>query len=48
LEEVHVLVYPGISFGEAWDGFMRITFLQPESALREALDRIGGVISRFG
>jgi aspartate/methionine/tyrosine aminotransferase len=48
LEEAHVLIYPGVSFGEAWDGFMRITFLQPESALRDALDRVVRVLAALG
>jgi aspartate/methionine/tyrosine aminotransferase len=47
LDEGHVLIYPGTSFGESWNGFMRITFLQPEPILREALDRVAGVVSRL-
>jgi aminotransferase len=40
IDEVHVVVYPGRSFGEAWDGFVRMTFLQPEPVLADALDRV--------
>jgi aminotransferase len=48
LEEAHVLVYPGVSFGEAWDGFLRMTFLQPEELLREGLRRMADVLGRLG
>ncbi len=48
VQEAHVLVYPGVGFGEAWDGFIRMTFLQPESEITEALRRIADVIARLG
>lgn len=44
LEKAHVLVYPGASFGEAWTGFVRITFLQPEALIREAMGRIAAAL----
>lgn len=44
LEEGHVLTYPGGAFGEDFDHFIRITFLQPEDQLQEALMRMEKVI----
>jgi aminotransferase len=40
LTEQHVMVVPGSAYGTKWDSYIRITFLQPEDKLREALDRI--------
>ncbi len=40
LDEEHILVYPGSAFAEGWDDYLRITFLQPEDKLREALGRL--------
>jgi aminotransferase len=47
IDEVHVVVYPGRSFGEAWDGFVRMTFLQPEPVLADALDRVTTALARM-
>jgi len=41
LRHARVLVYPGTGFGGRWTDYMRLSFMQPESALSEALDRIG-------
>lgn len=48
LEEGHVLVSPGISYGDSWNGFIRMTLLQPEPALSEAMRRIAHVVARLG
>lgn len=42
LREQHVLIYPGSAFAREVDSdrYLRITFLQPEDKLREALDRV--------
>ncbi len=40
LSEQHVLAYPGSAFAPGWDHYLRITFLQPEEKLREALERM--------
>jgi aminotransferase len=40
LEEAHVLTYPGGAFGDDFDHFIRITFLQPEDKLEEAISRM--------
>ncbi len=40
LKNCHVLVYPGGAFGSQFDQYIRITFLQPEDKLREALERM--------
>jgi aminotransferase len=47
IEEVHVVVYPGLSFGESWDGYVRMTFLQPEPVLAEAIDRVAKALTRI-
>ena len=48
LEQGHVLVSPGISYGDSWAGFIRMTFLQPEPVLGEAMRRIADVVARPG
>lgn len=47
LEETHVLVFPGAGYGEAWGGFIRMTFLQPEHLIAEAVQRIADAIPRL-
>jgi aspartate/methionine/tyrosine aminotransferase len=47
VDEAHVLVYPGISFGEDWTGFIRATFLQPEDVLAEAFGRMATFVERI-
>lgn len=44
LDETHVLIYPGFAFGQDWENFVRVTFLQPEKILREALERVKRVV----
>ncbi len=44
LNEAHVLIFPGDSFGEKWTDWMRISYLQNESALQEALGRMERVL----
>jgi aminotransferase len=46
LKEGHVLIFPGTAFGEKWVDWLRISLLQPEDKLREALDRMATVLSR--
>ncbi len=40
LVERRVLAFPGTAFGERWDRYIRVSMLQPEDRLTEALDRI--------
>jgi len=40
LVEARVLMFPGSSFGERWGGFVRISLLQPEQRLEEAIARL--------
>jgi aminotransferase len=40
LVDSRVLMFPGSSFGQQWSGFVRISLLQPEARLAEALSRI--------
>ena len=44
LNEGHVLIFPGNAFGEQWTNWLRISYLQDESILREALARITRVL----
>jgi aminotransferase len=44
LEAAHVLVGPGLVFGPAWDGFLRIAWLVPDDELREGLRRMAEVV----
>lgn len=40
LTEGKVLIFPGSSFGERWSGYARISLLQPEERLKEAVGRM--------
>jgi len=40
LDEANVVVSPGSSFGEAGEGFIRISLSTPDDRLREAIERI--------
>lgn len=44
LEDAHVLIYPGAAYGDDWADFIRITFLQPEEKVIEAMKRIKRVV----
>lgn len=48
LREAHVLIFPGTAFGERWIDWLRVSLLQPEHVLEEALERIGRVLRRHG
>jgi LL-diaminopimelate aminotransferase len=41
LTEAHVVVTPGNGFGEAGEGYIRLTLCSPEARLREAVERLG-------
>jgi len=47
LEEEQVLIAPGVSFGEQWSDCIRVTFLQPEEQLAEAMIRLKRVVARL-
>ena len=40
LDEAHVLVLPGVAFGECGDGHLRIALTVGVDKLKEAFDRI--------
>jgi L-glutamine---4-(methylsulfanyl)-2-oxobutanoate aminotransferase len=40
LEQAHIVVAPGIGFGEFGEGYVRVGLLTPEDRLREAIRRI--------
>jgi aminotransferase len=46
LREAHVLIFPGTAFGEQWVDWLRISLLQPEDVLEQALTRMAGVLER--
>ncbi|WP_345239138.1 pyridoxal phosphate-dependent aminotransferase [Pontibacillus salipaludis] len=39
IDEIGIVVAPGVGFGEYGEGFVRIGLLEPEERLREAIDR---------
>ena len=46
LKEGHVLIFPGTAFGEKWSDWLRISYLQTEEQLQEALVRMGRILTR--
>jgi aspartate aminotransferase len=44
LQEAHVAVTPGIAFGAAGEGHVRLSFATSDDALSQAIDRLGGVL----
>ncbi len=46
LQDAHVAVTPGIAFGAAGEGHVRLSFATSDEALAHAVDRIGGVLGR--
>lgn len=47
LEEEHVLAYPGSGFAENQE-YLRLTFLQPETKLREGMERMKRAMETLG
>ncbi len=47
LDEEQVLIAPGTSFGEQWSSYVRVTFLQSEELLAEAMTRLKRVVARI-
>ena len=45
LEDTGVLIFPGCSFGERWQYFVRISLLAPEAKIRVALDRLAAFVA---
>ena len=43
LDQVHIMVAPGIGFGEFGEGYVRVGLLSTEERLTEAVRRIGGL-----
>jgi len=48
LENTQVLLYPGATYGIDFDDSLRITFLQNESKLEEAMNRIEELFKKEG
>ncbi len=46
LREAHVAVTPGIAFGAAGEGHIRLSFATSDTLLADAIDRIGNVLGR--
>ena len=40
LEKEHVAITPGLSFGDAFDGYIRLAFTLEEDVIREGIGRI--------
>ncbi|UCH27461.1 MAG: aminotransferase class I/II-fold pyridoxal phosphate-dependent enzyme [Trueperaceae bacterium] len=47
LKEARVLIFPGTAFGDRWSDYLRITMLQPDEVLKEALARMSPVVARY-
>ncbi len=45
LRQTGVLMFPGRSFGERWEYFVRISLLVPETEISEALERMGDFVA---
>lgn len=43
LEKAHIMVAPGVGFGEYGEGFVRVGLLSSEERLKEAVERIGAL-----
>ncbi len=48
LQEASVLIFPGTAFGDTWANHLRITCLQSDAKLQEAIGRMQDVFSRHG
>jgi aspartate/methionine/tyrosine aminotransferase len=48
LENTHVLLYPGATYGTDFDDSLRITFLQNESKLEDGMNRIAALFKKEG
>ena len=46
LSQTGVLMFPGKSFGEKWEYFVRISLLAEEAKITEALDRMADHIGK--
>ena len=46
LQEAHVAVTPGVAFGTAGEGHLRLSFATSDALLEEAVDRIGNAFGR--
>ncbi len=44
LHDAAVVVTPGVAYGAAGEGFVRMALTVPEDRLSEAIDRIGRVL----
>lgn len=45
LHEARVLLFPGALFGDQRDKYVRISYLQPMTKIREAVDRLGDFVA---
>jgi aminotransferase len=48
LQEGHVLIFPGTGFGENWSDYLRISWVQPEADVQEAIARVERVLGTSG
>lgn len=44
LRDAGVLVFPGSVFGDRWNNYIRLTLLQPDDVLQEAMNRIAKML----
>lgn len=48
LDEAGVLMFPGNSFGDRWQNWVRMSLLAPEESVREAVNRLSDFVAGFG
>jgi aspartate aminotransferase len=46
LEQAHVAVVPGVAFGEAGEGHVRLSFATSDENLTKAIDRLGSYLGK--
>ena len=45
LDETGVLMFPGNSFGDRWENWVRVSLLAPEENVTEAIARVRGFVT---
>ena len=48
LEQTHTVVAPGIAFGDAGEGFIRLSYATSETKIREGMNRIISFVNSLG
>ena len=46
IDDEALVISPGLSFGDPWVNYVRVTFLQPEAVLADGMERLKRVVAR--